>query len=111
MTNCERNIILYETVNKPRELLIWFSDTANRSSQNNDSFKIDTNDYVVINDNIHIPITPYNCVTRGIEAYNQLLKYLTNKNKRQSTCIDYELFKTKYMILYFELTNNLSDVL
>ena len=108
--------MLYETAQKPRELFIWFADTANRNSQDNDSFKINTNDYniinatVVINDNRHVPITPFNCVTRDIEAYNELLKYLTNKNRRESTFIDYELFK-KYMILYFDLKNHLTDVL
>ena len=113
----EKNIILYETCNKPREIFIWFADTANRNSQNNDSFKIDTDDYkiinasVVINDNRHVPITPFNCVTKNIEAYNELLKYLTNKNRRESTFIDYELFKTKYMILYFDLKNNLTDTI
>ena len=117
LKNREKNIILYETASKPRELFVWFADTANRNSQNNDSFKIDTNDYkiinasVVINDNRHVPITPYNCVTRDIEAYNELLKYLTNKNRRESTFIDYELFKSKYMILYFNLKDNLTDVL
>ena len=65
----------------------------------------------MVNDNRHIPITPFNCVTRGIEAYNDLLKYLTKKNRRESTFIDYELFKTKYMILYFDLKNNFTDVL
>ena len=117
LKNREKNIILYETCNKPRDLFIWIADTANRNSQNNDSFKIDAHDYkvinasVVINDNRHVPITPFNCVTRDIEAYNELLKYLTNKNRRESTFIDYELFKTKYMILYFDLKNNLTDTL
>ena len=66
---------------------------------------------VVINDNRQVPITPFNCSTRSIEAYNELLKYMTNKNKRESTFIDYELYKSKYMILYFDLKNNLTDVL
>ena len=66
---------------------------------------------VVINDNIHVPITPYNCSTRSIQAYNELLKYMTNKNKRESTFIDYELFKTKYMILYYDLKNNIPDTI
>ena len=98
-------------------MFIWFSDTANRNSQDNNAFKIDTDDYniinasVVVNDNRHIPITPFNCVTHGKEAYNELLKYLTDKNRRESTFIDYELFKTIYMILYFDLKNNLSDTL
>ena len=113
----EKNIILYETASKPRELFVWFSYTENRSSQDNNSFNIDTNNLkiinasVVINDNRHIPITPFNCVIRGIEAYNELLKYMTEKNKRESTFIDYELFKSKYMTLYFDIKNNLSDVL
>ena len=117
LKNREKNIILYETCSKPRELFIWFSDTANRNSQDNDAFKIDTHDYkiinasVVINDYRHIPITPFNCVTKDIEAYNELLKYLTNKNKRESTFIDYELYKSRFMILYFDLKNNLSDTL
>ena len=117
LKNREKNIILYETISKPRELFIWFADTANRNSQVNDAFKIDTTDYklinayVVINDNRHVPITPFNCVTKNIEVYNELLKYLTNKNRRESTFIDYELFKKKYMILYFDLKNNLLDTL
>ena len=40
-----------------------------------------------------------------------MLKYLTNKNRSESTFIDYELFKSKYMILYFDLKHNLTDVL
>ena len=66
---------------------------------------------VVINDNVHVPITPYNCTTRSIQAYNELLKYMSDKNKRESVFIDYELFKSKYMILYFDLKNNITDTL
>ena len=118
LKNREKNIILYETINKPRELFVWFSNTQNRTGkQSYDSFQIDTNSMaivnatVVINDNIHVPMTPYNCSSRSIQAYNELLKYMTDKNKRESTFIDYELFKTKYMILYFDLKNNITDTL
>ena len=118
LKNREKNIILYETINKPRELFVWFSNTQNRTGkQSYDSFQIDTNTMaivnanIVINDNIHVPLTPYNCSTRSIQAYNELLKYMTDKNKRESTFIDYELFKTKYMILYFDLKNNITDTL
>ena len=118
MKNRERNIILYETVSKPCELFVWFAFTENRTGrQAYDSFNIDTdsmalvNGTVVINDNIHLPITPFNCSTRSIQAYNELLKYMTNKNKRESTFIEYELFKNKYMILYFDLKNNITDTL
>ena len=118
LKNREKNIILYETISKPRELFVWFTFTENRTGrQANDSFQIDTdhmaivNATIVINDNVHVPITPYNCSTRSIQAYNELLKYMTNKNKRESTFIDYELFKTKYMILYFDLKNNITDTL
>ena len=94
-----------------------FSNTSNRSSQANDSFDINTSDLeiinasVVINDNRHVPITPFNCATRGAEAYSELLKYLTDKNKRESTFIDYDLFKSKYMILYFNIKDSLTDIL
>ena len=117
LKNREKNVILYETASKPREMFIWFSDTINRSDQDHDSFKLNTSDLqiiiasVVINDNRHVPITPHNCVTHSINCYNELLKYLTNKNRRESTFIDYELFKNKYMILYFDIKNNLIDVL
>ena len=66
---------------------------------------------LVINDNRYVPITPFNCVSRDLDAYNALLKYMNDKNKRESVFIDYELFKTKYMILYFDIVNNLTDVL
>ena len=118
LKNREKNIILYETINKPRELFVWFAYTENRTGrQANDSYQIDTNSMaivngtIVVNDNIYVPMTPYNCSTRSIQAYNELLKYMTDKNKRESTFIDYELFKTKYMILYFDLKNNITDTL
>ena len=118
LKNREKNIILYETISKPRELFVWFSFTENRTGrQDNDSFQIDTNSMaivnatIVINDNIYVPMTPYNCSTRSIQAYNELLKYLNDKNKRESTFIDYELFKTKYMILYFDLKKSITNTL
>ena len=117
LKNREKNIILYETISKPRELFIWFAYTENRSGQSHDSFNIDTdsmaiiNGTVVINDNVHVPIVQYTCTAQSIQAYSELLKYMTNKNKRESTFIDYELFKSKYMILYFDLKNNITDTI
>ena len=93
------------------------SHTVNRNSQDQDSFGINTSDLkvinasIVINDNRHLPITPFNCVSRDLDAYNALLKYMNDKNKRESVFNDYDLFKTKYMTLYFDITNNLTDVL
>ena len=117
LKNVENDVILYETAQKPRHLFIWFSDTANRSLQKYDSFEINTSDdniinaYIVINDNRHIPITPFNCVTQPIIPYNELLKYMTKNNQRESNFIDYELFKTKYMILYFNINDNITESL
>ena len=106
----ENSLILFETLSKPRDLFVWFTFTENRTGrQLNDSFQIDTdsmgivNASVVINDNIFVPMSPYNCSKRSIQAYNELLKYMTDKNRRESTFIDYALFKIKYMILYFDL--------
>ena len=117
LKNVENDVILYETAQKPRHLFIWFSDTLNRSEQKYDSFEINTNDdeiinaYIVINDNRHVPITPYNTVSHPIIAYNELLKYMTKNNQRESNFIDFELFKTKYMILYFNINDNITESL
>ena len=116
LKNRERDVILYETAQKPRELFIWFSDTNNRSDQNHDAFEFNTNEldiinaYIVINDNRHVPLTPFNCSTQPIIAYNELLKYLTNNNQRESTFINYDLFK-KYIILYFNIKDNITESL
>ena len=117
LKNVENDIILYETAQKPRHLFIWFSDTLNRSNQIYDSFEINTYDleiinaYIVINDNRHVPITPFNCTTHPIIAYNELLKYMTKNNQRESNFIDFELFKRKYMILYFNINDNITESL
>ena len=117
LKNRENDVILYETAQKPRHLFIWFSDTYNRFEQKYNSFEINTNDdkiinaYIIINDNRYIPITPYNCVTHPIIAYNELLKYMTDNNQRESAFIDFELFKTKYMILYFNINDNITETL
>ena len=65
----------------------------------------------MINDNRHVPITPFNCTTQPIIAYNELLKYMTNNNQRESSFIDFELFKNKYMILYFNIKDNITESL
>ena len=117
LKNVENDVILYETAQKPRHLFIWFSDTANRSLQQYNSFEINTNvdkiinAYIVINDNRYIPITPFNCVTQPIIPYNELLKYMTKNNQRESNFIDFELFKTNYMILYFNIIDNITQSL
>ena len=48
LKNRERDVILYETAQKPRHLFIWFNYTINRSDQDHDAVKINTNEYNII---------------------------------------------------------------
>ena len=66
---------------------------------------------MVINNNRYIPITPYTFTSQNTDAYKSLLKYMNNHNNHESVCIDYDIFKSNYMILYFDIYNNLPDVL
>ena len=50
---------------------------------------------LVINDNRYVPITLYNNVSQDLDAYNTLLIYMNDKNKRDSVYIDCALFKTQ----------------
>ena len=101
---------------KPRHLIIFFSWTENSNDQTKNSFENNTSDMGIVSANIrlnnytYLPSDTYDCVNKPEVVYRALLQYMNQKNPTPFY-IDYDLFKTRFMYLYFDIYSNISDVL
>ena len=101
---------------KPRHLIIFFSWTENSNDQTKNSFEKNTSDMGIVSANIrlnnytYLPSDTYDCVNKPEVVYRSLLQYMNQKTPTP-VYIDYDLFKTSFMYLYFDIYSNISDVL
>ena len=101
---------------KPRHLIIFFSWTENSNVQTKNSFENNTSDMGIVSANIrlnnytYLPSDTYDCVNKPEVVYRRLLQYMNQKTSTP-VYIDYDLFKTCFMYLYFDIYSYISDVL
>ena len=101
---------------KPRHLIIFFSWTENSNDQTKNSFENNTSDMKIVSANIrlnnytYLPSDTYDCVNKPEVVYRSLLQYMNQKTPTP-VYIDYDLFKTCFMYLYFDIYSYISDVL
>ena len=101
---------------KPRHLIIFFSWTENANNQTKNSFENNTSDMSIVSANIrlnnytYLPSDTYDCINKTQVVYRSLLQYMNQKTPTP-VYIDYDLFKTCFMYLYFDIYSNITDVL
>ena len=108
--------VIVNNILKPRHLIIVFSYTENSSDQTKNSLENNTSDMKIesanirLNNNVYLPGDTYDCVSKREVVYRQLLKYM-NQLSPTAVFFSYDLFKTSFMYLYFDIYSNISDIL
>ena len=101
--------VIVNNVLKPRHLFIFFSYTENNGDQLQNSFGSNTSDLKItnanlrLNDNTYFPGDGYDCANKPMIPFLSLLKYMNEQNTREGVFINYDLFKTSFMYLYFNI--------
>ena len=100
----------------PRHLIIFFTHTENINDQTKNSFENNTSDMGIVsaniqlNNNTYLLSDVYDCVNKPEVVYRSLLQYMNQKTPTP-VFVDYDLFKSTVMYLYFDIYSNISDVL
>ena len=65
---------------------------------------------IILNNNTYLPSDVYDSVNKPEVVYRNLLQYM-NQTTPTPVFVDFDLFKSTFMYLYFDIYCNISDVL
>ena len=64
-----------------------------------------------LNNNVYLPGDSYDCVNKPEVVYRGLAKYMNQLSNGSAVFVNYDLFKTTFMYLYFDIYTSMSDIL